>query len=106
MGLLQVTPNSALPPPRRAVPGPGALPLAWRLLQHQHRGPGGLPWPGQSAQVPGGAGCVVGGSRGVQGQGRKHPKPGSEPLHLQVKIEKEKVYVRASKQVRVWLGLR
>lgn len=78
-GLLQVTPA---PPPRRAVPGPGALPLAWRLLQHQHRGPGGLPWPGQSAQVPGGAGCGVGRSLGVQGQGLKRPEPGSEPPPL------------------------
>lgn len=41
-------------PCRSAVPWPGPLPLARRLLQRQHRGPGGLPGPGQSAQVPGG----------------------------------------------------
>nr|XP_025122989.1 apoptosis-inducing factor 3 isoform X1 [Bubalus bubalis] len=40
-------------PSRSAVPWPGPLPLARRLLQRQHRGPGGLPGPGQSAQVPG-----------------------------------------------------
>ncbi|XP_069413475.1 apoptosis-inducing factor 3 isoform X1 [Ovis canadensis] len=40
-------------PCRSAVPWPGPLPLARRLLQRQHRGPGGLPGPGQSAQVPG-----------------------------------------------------
>ncbi|PNJ13898.1 AIFM3 isoform 3 [Pongo abelii] len=38
---------------QRSVPWSGALPLARRLLQHQHWGPGGLPRPGQSAQVPG-----------------------------------------------------
>ena len=47
-------------PSRSAVPWPGPLPLARRLLQRQHRGPGGLPGPGQSAQVPGGAWRAVG----------------------------------------------
>uniref|UniRef100_A0A8C0PHU3 AIF family member 3 n=1 Tax=Canis lupus familiaris TaxID=9615 RepID=A0A8C0PHU3_CANLF len=39
------------------------------------------------------------------GTGDLEDFPGLDSLHkFQVKIEKEKVYVRASKQVRVWLG--
>lgn len=64
--------------PRRAVPGPSALPLAWCLLQHRHRRPGGLPRPGQSAQIPGGARHPVRREPGGAGQGTGTPKPDPE----------------------------